>query len=93
MEQDILSNLYFGKIVPFEAGIGKAPETVQLRNQLDRDVQQLEKMLDDKGREILNRILDNRAELELQTVCERFKDGFRLGVQLMFAGMSSGNKI
>lgn len=92
MEQDILNQLYYGKIVPWENRNDKTPEMEPLSEQVDKDIEKLEKLLDDEGKKILERLLDNSAELERQMVCEGFKDGFRLGVQLLTAGMGSGNK-
>lgn len=92
MEQDILNQLYYGKIVPWENRNDKTPEMEPFSEQVDKDIERLEKLLDDEEKKILERLLDNSAELERQMVCEGFKDGFRLGVQLVAAGMGSGNK-
>lgn len=92
MGQDILNQLYYGKIVPWENRNDKTPEMGPLGEQVDQDIERLEKLLDDEGKKVLERLLDNSAELERQMVCEGFKDGFRLGVQLLTAGMGSGNK-
>ena len=64
--------------------------TVQRR--VDKDITYLEGLLDDEGKKVLERLLDNSAELERLQVCEGFKDGFRLGVQLTAAGFGNGNK-
>lgn len=92
MGQDILNQLYYGKIVPWENRNDKTPEMEPLSERVDKDIERLEKLLDDEGKKVLERLLDNSAELERQMVCEGFKDGFRLGVQLLTAGMGSGNK-
>ncbi|MDO4306958.1 MAG: hypothetical protein Q4C77_08990 [Eubacteriales bacterium] len=92
MEQDILSQLYYGNIVPWENRNDKTPAMEAFSDQVDKDIQCLEKLLDDEGKKVLERLLDNSAELERQMVCEGFKDGFRLGVQLVTAGMDSKKK-
>lgn len=79
MEQDILNQLYYGKIVPWENQNDKTPEMEAVSEQIDRDIESLEKLLDGEGKKILERLLDNSAELERRLVCEGFKDGFRLG--------------
>lgn len=89
MEQDILNQLYYGKIVPWENQNDKSPEMETLSEQLDQDIESLKKLLDGKGKKILECLLDNSAELERRLVCEGFKDGFRLGVQLAVAGLGS----
>lgn len=92
MEQDILDELYYGHIVPWENQNDKTPEMESLSEQVDQDIEYLEKLLDAEGKKVLERLLDNSAELERLQVCEGFKDGFRLGVQLVTAGMDSGKK-
>lgn len=93
MEQDILSQLYYGKIVPWENQNDKTPEMEAYSEQVDQDIQHLESLLDDDGRKVLDRLLDNAAELERLMVCEGFKDGFRLGVQLVTAGIGGKDKL
>lgn len=92
MEQDILNELYYGHIVPWENQNDKTPEMELVSEQVDQDIECLEKLLDAEGKKVLERLLDNSAELERLQVCEGFKDGFRLGVQLVTAGMDSGKK-
>lgn len=92
MAQDILSQLYYGKIVPWENQNDKTPEMEAYSEQVDQDIQHLETLLDADGREVLERLLDNAAELERLMVCEGFKDGFRLAVQLVFAGIDGEKK-
>lgn len=89
MEQEILNQLYYGEIVPWENRNDKTPEMEPLSDQVDADIETLVGLLDDSGKQILERLLDNSAELERKMICEGFKDGFRLGVQLTAAGMGS----
>lgn len=92
MEQDILNELYYGHIVPWENWNDKTPEMEPYSGQADQDIQYLETLLDDEGKKALERLLDNSAELERLMICEGFKDGFRLGVQFVIAGLGIGNK-
>ena len=87
MEQDILDRLYYGKIVPGENRRGNTPEMDSLSGQVDQDIQWLKRALGDKEDEVLGRLLENASELERLQVCEGFKDGFRLGIQLIVAGL------
>lgn len=89
MEQDILDQLYYGKIVPWENQNDQTPEMAAYKSQVSEDIERLEALQDSEGKEILERLLDNSAELERHMICEGFKDGFRLGVQLTAAGLSS----
>ena len=87
MEQDILNELYYGKIVPWENQNDRTPAMEPFSEQVDQDIIHLEGLLDEEGKKVLERLLDNSAELERQMVCEGFKDGFRLGVQLVTAAV------
>ena len=77
--------------MPWESQNDKTPEMEALSEQTHRDIESLEKLLDGEGKKILERLLDNSAELERWLVCEGFKDGFRLGVQPTAAGLEGGN--
>ena len=92
MEQDILEELYYGRIVPWENPKDQTPETAAFCEQADLDIRQLEKLLDEDGRRILKRFLENVSERECRLTCEGFKDGFRLGLQLAVAGLDSGKQ-
>lgn len=87
MEGDIIDQLYFGRIVPWEKQVEKPPEVEQCGNQVCDDIEYLEKLLDGNGRKVLERLLDNGSEVERFLVKESFKDGFRLGMQLAAAGL------
>lgn len=78
MEQDILEQLYFGRIVPWENRNDKTPEMEQCSEQVYRDTEHLTQLLDEDGKKILERLMDNRSELESHQILEGFKDGFRL---------------
>ena len=93
MEQDILEQLYFGRIVPWENRNDKTPEIEQCSEQVYQDVERLTQLLDEDWKKILERLMDNRSELESRQILEGFKDGCRLGVQLTAAGLRSKNKL
>lgn len=87
MEEDIIDQLYFGKIVPWEKQVEKPPEIEKCSDQVYGDVERLQQLLGEEGKKILERILDNSAEVERYMIQENFKYGFRLGMQLAVAGM------
>lgn len=93
MEQDILEQLYFGRIVPWENRNDKTPEIEQCSEQVYQDVERLTQLLDEDEKKIIERLMDNRSELESRQILEGFKDEFRLGVQLTAAGLRSKNKL
>ena len=88
MEQDILKELYYGKIVPWENQNDHTPEMAEYKEKVSEDIEKLVALLDSEGNQILERLLDNSAELERHMIYEGFKDGVRLGVQLIAAGMT-----
>ena len=79
MEQDILEQLYFGRIVPWENRNDKTPEMEQCSEQVYQDVERLTQLLDEDGKKILERLMDNRSELESHQILEGFKDGVPAG--------------
>ena len=52
MEQDILEQLYFGRIVPWENRNDKTPEIEQCNEQVYQDVERLTQLLDEDGKKI-----------------------------------------
>ena len=93
MERNILDQLYFGKIVPWENNNGSSPEMQEVRDQIDEDIGTLRAMLSDEGKAVFERLLRNRSALEDRIVCEGFKDGFRLGSKLTLATFYSGKQV
>ena len=92
MEQDILTQLYFGKITPWEKRSGTDPEMDALRDRIDAEAKALESMLPQEGVELLTRLLGDCSDLESRAVCEGFKDGYRLGTKLTAAAFC-GDKV
>lgn len=87
MEEDIIDQLYFGRIVPWERQVKKPPEIEKYSDQVYEDIEYLQKLLDEVGKSVLERLLDNQSEVERFQVKESFKYGFRLGMQLAAAGL------
>ena len=50
MEQDILEQIYFGRIVPWENRNDKTPEMEQCSEQVYQDVERLTQLLDEDGK-------------------------------------------
>ena len=81
MEQDILTLLYYGKIVPWENNNDQSPIAQELRDRIDEDIHSLSAMLPEDAKAVFDRLLENRSELADIAACGAFKDGFRLGAQ------------
>ena len=93
MGQDILKQLYFGEIVPWENRNDRTPEMAELQERIDGEAERLEGLLDAEGKALLEKLLDDVSDLECRTICEGFKDGFRLGAQITAASMESLEKL
>lgn len=92
MEKDILKQIYFGEVVPWENRNDKTPEMMEIADRIDDGIERLKERLDNEGKKLLEKLLDDSSELENKTICEGFKDGFRLGVQIMAAALGDGKK-
>lgn len=93
MEEDIIDQLYFGRIVLWEKQVEKPPEIEQCADQVCEDIECLQKLLDEDGKNILEGLLDNGSEVERFQIKESFKDGFRLGMQLTAAGLHNQKQL
>lgn len=87
MEEDIIDQLYFGRIVPWEKQAKLPPEIEKCRDQVYADIECLQKELCEHANQVLERLLDNGSEVERFLIREGFRDGFRLGMQLAVAGL------
>ena len=85
MPNDILNDLFFGKIVPWENRPENMEEFRRLNQRLGQLSNTLEERLDKETQAILDQYISDRADLESLLQCDSFKTGFRLGVQLMLA--------
>ena len=92
MGQDILKQLYFGEIVPWENRNDRTPEMAELAERIDGEAERLEGLLDAEGKALLEKLLDDVSDLECRAICEGVKDGFRLGAQITAASMESLKK-
>ena len=85
MPNNILNDLFFGKIVPWENRPENIEEFRRLNQQLSQLSDTLEERLDKETQVILDQYISDRSDLESLLQCDSFKTGFRLGVQLMLA--------
>lgn len=85
MLNDILNDLFFGKIVPWENRPESIEEFHRLNQRLGQLSDTLEERLDKETQALLDQYISDRADLESLLQCDSFKTGFRLGVQLMLA--------
>ena len=85
MPGDILEDLFYGKINPWEDCPGHIEELRSLNQKMSQLSEILEKQLDKEPRSLLDQYLSNRADMEPLLSCDSFKTGFRLGIRIMMA--------
>lgn len=85
MPGDILEDLFYGKINPWEDCPGHIEELRSLNQKMSQLSDILEERLDKETRSLLDQYLSNRADMEALLSCDSFKTAFRLGVQIMMA--------
>lgn len=85
MPNDILEDLFYGKINPWE----DCPSRIEKLRSLNQKMSQLSDILgerlDKETRSLLDQYLLNRADMEALLSCDSFKTGFRLGIRIMMA--------
>lgn len=85
MPNDILNDLFFGKIVPWENRPENIEEFRRLNQRLGQLSDTLEERLDKETQALFDQYISDRADLESMLQCDSFKTGFRLGIQLMIS--------
>ena len=85
MKNDILDDLYYGRIIPWEQGPSNLDAQKKSEARVNDLIEQLKVLLDEKGRSILNQLVDEQINSSLNAASDSFKSGFRLGAKLMKA--------
>ena len=85
MMDDILDRLFYGEVSPYDDSV----EDIETFRELNHKLGELWSQVQDKASPELMELLDlykvHRADLEILMQKDRFKVGFRLGVQLLTA--------
>ena len=79
MSHDILEELFYGRLSPWEEIPNDDPTIAELIHQQSEIRTTLEKTLADADRNQLSKYLESRADLEQKLYCHYFKIGFLLG--------------
>lgn len=85
MADNILDDLFYGKIDPWEDRPTNIEEFRQLNQKMGRLSDVLESRLSDDTKELLDQYISIRADMEMLLASESFKNGFRLGMKLLMA--------
>lgn len=83
-----LIDLWHGNISPLSDGAVLDPNEKKLYEYLDRHYNDLEKLLDEKGRTILEKFRDCYTEILINDCDDAFVQGFSLAVKLMAESMT-----
>lgn len=79
MDHDILEELFYGRLSPWEEIPKEDPAIAELIHQQSEIRITLEKSLGDSDKKLLSEYLESRADLEQKLYCHYFKKGFLLG--------------
>ena len=87
MRDEILKQLYWGKISPWEFRPDD-PELTELSGKIDADITALKSSLSDEECEILERLIANLSTLESKQICQGYINGFKHGALIMLEVLS-----
>ena len=80
---DILDRLFYGEVSPYD----DSPEDIEtfrdLNHKLGKILSQIEPLASPQLMELLNLYKVHRADMDILMQKDRFKAGFRLGIQFM----------
>ena len=85
MMDDILDRLFYGEVSPYDDSVEEIETFRELNHKVAELWSQVEALASPELKELLNLYKVHRADLEMLIQKDRFKVGFRLGVQLLTA--------
>ena len=80
---NIIEDLYYGRISPYEMNISATPEYQKLKALADRNEDLLRESLSDEQRELLEKLIETVTDISSISERDMFIAGFRLGMKLM----------
>ena len=86
-----LEDLYYGNITPCEQQMTPGSELKRAVDRVAKCEEQLMKLLDEDGQQILTRLTRSQQEIDSRTALENFILGFRLGVRLVVECMDDND--
>ena len=87
MRDEILKQLYWGKLIPWELR-QNTPELTELNGKIDADINYLKARLSDADKEVLERLISNFSTLESEQICLGYINGFKYGSLMMLEILS-----
>ena len=85
---NIIEDLYYGRISPYEMNISATPEYQKLKALADRNEDLLRESLSDEQKELLDKLIESVTDISSISERDMFINGFRLGVKLMMDVMT-----
>ncbi len=82
--RDIISELWFGNIVPQESGIFNNHEFEEFLPKMTQNLDEFEKTLTKKQLDLFEKFMDSRNEIDCLAEKAIFSYGFKLGGKFVF---------
>ena len=89
----ILEELWYGNVMPGERYAEKGSHLWNLDRLIQQNKEELEPLLSEKAKAVLEKLLDNQAELNGLNESEVFICGFRLGARIMLEVRDVSDKL
>lgn len=87
MRDEILEQLYWGKLIPWELR-QNTPELMELNGKIDADINYLKEKLPSVDKDVLERLISNFSTLESEQICRGYINGFKHGSLMMLEILS-----
>ena len=88
----ILEELWYGNVTPGEREVEKGSRMWNLGRLILQNKEELEPLLSEKAKEVLEKLRDNQTELNGINECEIFVCGFRLGARIMLEVLDGSDR-
>lgn len=86
---DMIDALWYGKLAPYELGGSLDEKQRALTRLIVQHQEELAPLLSEKGAEVIEKLGENRSELNCYENRLAFREGFRLGAQLVAAALAN----
>ena len=88
----ILEELWYGNVTPGEREVEKGSRMWNLGRLILQNKEELEPLLSEKAKEVLEKLRDNQTEMNGINECEIFVCGFRLGARIMLEVLDGSDR-
>ena len=88
----ILEELWYGSVTPGEREVEKGSRMWNLGRLILQNKEELEPLLSEKAKEVLEKLRDNQTEMNGINECEIFVCGFRLGARIMLEVLDGSDR-